>query len=133
MPAQVASNITVSSTDFISISIALIAAFSALVIYIVKVKDTASLKHEESRNEILREHEEKRDQAYKETTTTIFGRIDENRVAITDLDSKLNKDYHDKREIKEYIELQNAPYLQQILFINEKLDKITELVRAKEA
>ena len=66
----------------------------------------------------------------EETLRTIWKRIDETKTRLDDTEKHIDRNFHDKVAVKEYIDLINAPYLKQMEFINTKLNQLTSMVES---
>lgn len=67
---------------------------------------------------------------YFTTIKTLFRRIDENKDKIDMVKDNLNKHYHDKEEIREYIDLLQRPILQKMQHIDAQLCDLKSMLKA---
>jgi len=66
----------------------------------------------------------------KQASDALWKRIDENRKLIDRMDHRLSKDYHDKKEIQDYVCLTQKPLINMISHIDGQIKEIKEMLQS---
>jgi len=92
--------------------------FGGIIFMMVKNKNNTSVYNEIEHNK-----------AVNDKIKVSFKKIDENRKSIASLNDKLNKEYHDKIEIREYIELSQRTLLNKIDHMEKSMSEMKALLK----
>jgi len=66
----------------------------------------------------------------KQASDALWKRIDENRKLIDRVEHRLSKDYHDKKEIQDYVCLTQKPLVSMIHHIDGQIKEIKEMLQS---